>query len=130
MKNGSPPNQLWQRLLALVFIIFLSLLSLIATLKPNTFAFVNAHPWGDKVGHFLLFGFAAALLVLALPTKASPVIAMLVISGLVILEEWLQRYSSSRTFSLTDLFASLSGVGFFTVMTAVYRSLRKNSPDR
>ncbi len=77
-------------------------------------------PFGDKVGHFVLFGLLSLSVNLAvfearpagnrirLAAATSAILALLI--GM---EEFSQRWIRSRTFSLLDLTASYLGVAFF-----------------
>ncbi len=86
-------------------------------------------PFGDKVGHFLLFGLFSLVVNLSVfearsvPStgmqvkqdhRRSAVITSLIIAVFVGLEEFSQSWFPSRTFSLFDLSASYLGIAFFT----------------
>lgn len=74
-------------------------------------------PYGDKAGHFILFGLLSFFISLsaihALP-KHDPKLVCFVIALILTLlmgaEEFSQRYFSNRTFDLLDLLASLIGI--------------------
>jgi VanZ family protein len=85
--------------------------------------FVNQIPYGDKAGHFILYGILTFLVDLALfrsrPSISRQLVALRValILGLLIgLEEFSQQYFPSRTFDLIDLTFSYLGVTFFSWM--------------
>jgi len=83
------------------------------------FHFITVIPFGDKLGHFGLFGVLALLVDLAtrhrdtrlwrlrIPTGPA------VLFGLVFLEELSQRWMSTRTFDLGDLSADIVGMTLF-----------------
>ena len=82
---------------------------------------VNQIPYGDKAGHFILYGILTFLIDMtlfqALPLRSPNL--MVIISGLTLalligLEEFSQQYFVSRTSSLIDLIASYLGLIFFS----------------
>ena len=88
---------------------------------PSVLQFWNDLPFGDKAGHFILYGILTLLIDLTLirsfrfqSRKRVAVISGLILAVLIGLEEFSQRYFSSRTSSLTDLSASYLGVIFFS----------------
>jgi len=82
--------------------------------------------YGDKVAHFLLFGFFSFLLNMALSTKRfkfgrfSVYRGTVLVGLLALLEELSQRFISNRTFEYFDLLADFAGIFFFAVLTALY----------
>ena len=82
---------------------------------------VNRIPYGDKVGHFILYGILTLLIDLTLfgsfpirSPKLVAIVAGLILALLIGLEEFSQQYFAERTFSLRDLIASYLGVIFFS----------------
>jgi len=82
---------------------------------------VNRLPYGDKMGHFTLYGILTLLIDLtffrSFPLRSPKLVA--VVSGLILavlvgLEEFSQQFFAERTFSLRDLIASYLGVIFFS----------------
>ncbi len=71
---------------------------------------------GDKVGHFLLMGSVAFLVTLAIP-KAWRLPGLILLAGLITLEEFTQSIFKTRTFSLLDLACSLAGVTVFGLLS-------------
>jgi polysaccharide biosynthesis protein VpsQ len=108
--------------LTILFALFLILIIVLADLgKLGIFRFVYDIPFGDKAGHFILFGVLTLLINLAffrsLPLqgrKRVAVITGLILALLIGLEEFSQRDFPNRTFSLGDLTASYLGVIFFS----------------
>ncbi len=77
-------------------------------------------PYGDKAGHFLLFGLLSLLVNLAVleqPHAQQPgnmaLRASMVLALLIGFEEFSQRWFPGRTSSWADLAASYLGVGLF-----------------
>ena len=108
--------------LAVLFALFLVLIVILAdTGNLGILKLVNRLPYGDKAGHFILYGILALLTDLALfrsfPLQNPRQVALL--SGLILalfigLEEFSQQFFVERTFSYKDLIASYLGVLFFT----------------
>ena len=108
--------------LAILFSLFILAIIVLADLgKLGFLGFVYDIPYGDKAGHFILYGILTLLVDLALfqsvpngPRKRIAIISGLVLAFLIGLEEFSQRYFATRTFSLVDLSASYLGVIFFS----------------
>lgn len=108
--------------LAILFTLFIILIIILADMgKLGILGFVNQIPYGDKIGHFVLYGILTLLLDLtllrSLPHRSPKLIVLLTgsILALVIgLEEFSQQYFANRTFSLLDLAFSYLGVIFFS----------------
>ncbi len=82
---------------------------------------INRIPFGDKTGHFVLYGIMTLLLDLtfihARPNVDPKLLVLrigLIFALLIGLEEFSQRYFPSRTFDLLDLTFSYLGVIFFS----------------
>ena len=82
---------------------------------------INQIPFGDKVGHFVLYGIMTLLLDLTFlqaRLKLDPKLLVLriglIFAVLIGLEEFSQQYFPSRTFDLVDLTFSYLGVAFFS----------------
>lgn len=105
--------------LAVLFTLFIIAIIILAdknALPPFIHAIYD-FPNGDKVGHFILFGLLNFILTLtflrALPNHARSRVALsvgLILALAVTLEEFSQRYFSSRTFDQVDLTASFLGL--------------------
>lgn len=85
--------------------------------------FLYLYPFGDKVGHFVLYGILAFLLDLALfrshPDRSRRWVAVrygLILALLIGLEEFSQQFFSNRTYDLVDLTFSYLGVFCFSVL--------------
>ena len=83
--------------------------------------FINQIPYGDKAGHFILYGILTLLIDLAVfrsrPNSSRGLIAVrvaLILALLIGLEEFSQQLFPSRSFDLVDLAFSYLGVIFFS----------------
>jgi VanZ family protein len=84
---------------------------------PHSIRAIYDFPNGDKVGHFILFGFLDFFLTRAFlssfPSKSRGWVTLsigLTLSLLIALEEFSQKFFSARTFDLVDLLASCLGL--------------------
>jgi|SRR5436189_1287975 len=82
---------------------------------------INQIPFGDKVGHFVLYGIMTLLLDLsfiqARPNLSPNLLVLrigLVLALIIGLEEFSQRFFPSRTSDWVDLIFSYLGVTFFS----------------
>ena len=108
--------------LAILFTLFILLVIVLAdTGNLGILGIVNSIPYGDKAGHFILYGIMTLLIDLAVLQKRPDsnrgqlVLRIALILALLIgLEEFSQQFFASRTFSLVDLAASYLGVSFFS----------------
>ena len=116
--------------LTFFFTLFIILIIVLADLgKLGILKVVNQIPYGDKIGHFALYGILTLLfdltLTRALPHPSRKLVVLriaLILSLLIGLEEFSQQYFPKRTFDLIDLTVSYLGVIFFS-----WVSLRVNS---
>lgn len=87
-------------------------------------------PYGDKIGHVLLF--AALALLLNFATKARQLafgsarlyVGVVLTLGFALLEEGSQLLFPSRSFELLDILADLLGVTLATLLTKAFYQLR------
>jgi len=108
--------------LAILFGLFIIGIIVFADLGMlDIVGFVNKIPYGDKAGHFILYGILILLIDLALirsvpaPSRRLLVLRVALILALLIgLEEFSQRYFPNRSFDLVDLTFSYLGVIFFS----------------
>lgn len=109
--------------LAILFTFFILLVIVLADagLLAQYVGFVYEVPWGDKAGHFILYGILALLLNLALfgalPDRSPSRLAVtcgLILSLLIGVEEFSQQFFANRTFDLIDLTFSYLGVLSFS----------------
>jgi hypothetical protein len=119
---GDSPPISFMKWLTILFIVFIILIIVFADAgKLGPLGIFYKFPYGDKAGHFILFGMLAFLLDLtffqALPyadRKRVAIMIGLVLALLIGLEEYSQKFFPERTFSLFDLSASYLGVIFFS----------------
>lgn len=109
----------WLTILFALFIIWIIVLADQGNL--GILKAVNQIPYGDKAGHFILYGILTLLLDLtlmrSLPIRSPKRVVMsigLILALLIGLEEFSQQYFPSRTFDLIDLTFSYLGVIFFS----------------
>ena len=109
--------------LAILFAFLLLLIIVLADMGalPNFLRVWKDLPYGDKAGHFILYGILTLLVDLALfrslprrSPKRVVVMIGLILAVLIGLEEFSQQYFTNRTSSLTDLIASYLGAIFFS----------------
>ena len=121
---------------ATLFALFIILIVVLADSdRLGVLSRVYEFPYGDKAGHFLLFGVLSLLVNLAvfeawpdrgfntLAVRASAILAVLI--GF---EELSQRWFPGRTSSVADLVASYAGVAIFASL-AVQIERRKRNQD-
>ncbi len=92
--------------------------------KPNFFIQLAATmPYGDKIGHLLLFAALALLLIFATRARQLVVgplrlyVGVVLALGFAVLEEGSQLLFPARSFELLDILADLLGVTLATVLT-------------
>lgn len=109
--------------LAILFSLLILLIIVLADMGslPQFLQVWNDFPYGDKAGHFILYGILTLLVDLALfrslPKRSLKWVAItsgLILSLLIGLEEFSQQFFANRTFSLNDLAASYLGVILFS----------------
>ncbi|PHN05825.1 trypsin [Flavilitoribacter nigricans DSM 23189 = NBRC 102662] len=80
-------------------------------------------PYGDKVGHFTLYGMLAFLVNLALNHKRVRIFSLPVLSGALlvgifaIVEEFTQIAFATRNFELMDMLCDLLGITVFSYLS-------------
>ena len=108
--------------ITILFTLFILLIIVLAdTGNLGILKLVNRIPYGDKAGHFILYGILALLVDLtffqSLPHRSPTLIAIicaLILAVFIGLEEFSQQFFAERTFSYQDLIASYLGVIFFS----------------
>lgn len=82
------------------------------------FRMVGEIPYGDKIGHIVLYGFMAFLLNYGLRGKkwSRQQIGSLLVLVFSIVEEISQLYIPSRSFDFADIAASVAGIVLFTIL--------------
>ncbi|KPZ71592.1 VanZ like family protein [Shewanella sp. P1-14-1] len=112
--------------LALVsFAIFIGWIIYQANTGGNNIFFdlVRVVPYGDKIGHMMLFGTLTSLALIASRAayfnlfERKIYYAIVAISTLVFIEEVSQGFIATRTFDIGDLTADAVGITLFSVIT-------------
>lgn len=120
--------------LTLLFTLFIVLIIILADLgQLGILGVVNQIPFGDKAGHFILYGILTLLLDLTLlrskrfTLRPSLLVwrVALILSLLIGIEEYSQQFFAKRTFDLVDLLFSYLGVAFFSWVA--YKSVGRDS---
>jgi len=124
--------------LAIFFGLFIFVIVVLADTRHLGFLYaVYDFPFGDKVGHFFLFGLLSLVINLSvLGSVSEPLIqpqvdnkrkvvkASLILALFVGLEEFSQRWFPSRTSDLFDLSASYLGIAFFAFVALKIKTRR------
>ncbi|MEW6083183.1 MAG: VanZ family protein [Chloroflexota bacterium] len=108
--------------LTISFAFFIFLVIVLADMGRLGFlGVINRIPYGDKIGHFLLYGILTLLLDLtllrSLPHRSPGLVVIstgLFLAFAIGVEEYSQQFFRSRTFSLLDLAFGYAGVIFFS----------------
>ena len=105
--------------IAILFALFIIAVIILADTDrlPRFIHVIYDYPYGDKLGHFVLYGLLNFFITLAfirsLPDRAPKPLALsigLILALLVGLEEFSQKFFPARTFDLIDLLASYLGL--------------------
>ncbi len=85
------------------------------------FDLVNWIPFGDKIGHFFLFGILTLVVNITLKFKEIKLwmqlpLGSVIVSALVLLEELSQTFFPNRTLDISDLIADGLGIICFTIL--------------
>lgn len=123
------------RVAAFGFIAFLIILIFIANSggESRWWPFLDHVPYGDKLGHFGLFGTLCFLCNLAFPSRRfgrAPfliTLTSLVLLTIITLEEFSQLFITSRHFDIIDLLADYIGL---TIGQALAVSLYNSTASR
>lgn len=116
---GSQPNPFIMKYIALLFFIFIIAVIIFADigLLPLSITAIYDFPYGDKLGHFILFGLLNYFVTraflsshLSKPRGWVTLSVGLILALLIALEEFSQIFFAERTFELIDLLASIVGV--------------------
>ncbi|TVP43499.1 MAG: VanZ family protein, partial [Halomonas sp.] len=100
------------------------------------FDLVRAIPYGDKLGHFCLFGFLTLVVVVALRFRAVTVGKFRIYYGVILVavfalgEELSQALLASRTFDLLDLTADTLGILAASLVASLLNKHVKNIANR
>ena len=119
---GDEPAFYFMKRLTILFALFILVIIILADMGLlGILGFVNRIPFGDKIGHVVLYGILTLLLDLTLfqsfPSRNPGRVALtsgLILALLIGIEEYSQQFFPNRTYSLADLAASYLGVIFFS----------------
>lgn len=109
--------------LAILFTLFILLIIVLADVGflSRYLNFLHGIPFGDKLGHFILYGILALLINLSLfrsrplqDRKSIAVKAGLILALVIGLEEFSQQFFAKRSFDLVDLTFSYLGLISFS----------------
>ena len=120
---------------AVAFFCFILWVIYLANTGQNSvfFQLVAGIPYGDKLGHFCLFGLLTLASNLAFRFKSFSLYSMEVFLGtilvfsFVVIEEFSQYFIPNRSFDLIDLSADFIGIAFFTVVTSYLNKMTLKS---
>jgi VanZ family protein len=121
-RSGFQPDLFFMKYLAVFFFIFVIGVVVLADngSLPNSIRALYDFPNGDKVGHFILFGLLDFIITraflssfLSKPRSWVTFSIGLTLALLIALEEFSQKFFSTRTFDLVDLLASYAGIVMF-----------------
>lgn len=109
------------------WLFFLFLAAVICTkdlgIAERFFSMIDEIPLGDKMGHFFLMGTLVLLVNLSLRCKKVKIgrfwiqKGLLIVTPIVLLEEFSQMFIASRQFSMGDILADVLGLLFFTYLS-------------
>lgn len=107
---------------SVLFLIFIITLILLADIKGTEYLLrmIPKVPHGDKIGHFILFGFLAFLVNFGFEFRSVSLfkrafyLGSLIIFAFATVEECSQIFLSTRSFDLIDLAADLGGIWLFS----------------
>ena len=110
---------------SLLFFAFICFIIVMADTnhKLGLMKIIEGVPFGDKVGHFMLFGFLAGLINVALRFRRLKIrsfdinMAGVLVLCFAIAEEFTQLAFANRTFELADMLSDVLGVWGFVVLS-------------
>jgi VanZ family protein len=117
---------------ALLLFAFICWITLQANNGNNNIFFdlVILIPYGDKLGHFMLYGTLSLLAVIAVTDKYLLVnkfripIGAIIVLLIAIAEELTQLFLSQRTFDLLDISANIVGVFIFPWLFYKFKAIK------
>ncbi|MEQ8685316.1 MAG: VanZ family protein [Imperialibacter sp.] len=121
---------------SLLFFLFLCFIIVMADTnhKLHIMKVFEGVPLGDKVGHFMLFGFLAGLINVALKFRRLKIrsldinMAGVIVLSFAVAEEFTQLAFAARTFELADMLSDVLGVWSFVFLSEwMWRRITKES---
>lgn len=124
-----------KKLLAIAFVLFLALVIFWANTRtmPTLMRQIYIFPFGDKLGHFVLYAILAYLLTAAMPFKKLSIGKITIPLGVVLalslatLEEFSQLFIPSRTADWLDLTSGYLGIYASTFIPCMKNTCLPNS---
>ena len=112
-------------ILSVAFLGFIAWIIYLANTAQNSvfFEFVASIPYGDKLGHFCLFGLLSLGANFAFKLKSVTLVSVEIYLGsalvflFVLIEELSQYFIPNRTMDVTDLLADIFGIIVFGLAT-------------
>ncbi|MBU2923367.1 VanZ family protein [Colwellia sp. 1_MG-2023] len=112
-------------IISVAFLMFITWIIYLANTAQNSifFELVARIPYGDKLGHFCLFGLLTLGVNFAFKLKSYTLISFNIYVGstvvffFVLLEELSQYFIPSRTLDITDVLADILGIITFSLVT-------------
>lgn len=124
---------------AIAFAAFLGWIIYLANSGQNSlfFQWIAAIPYGDKLGHLVLFATFTLLATLALGARVVPLYGKvkvywgaLLVCAFALIEEISQAFIATRTFDLVDLGADLLGIIAASIVLAWILKRQAQSTER
>jgi hypothetical protein len=124
-KIGSITMHKLVSILSVAFLGFIAWVIYLANTAQHSvfFEFVASIPYGDKLGHFCLFGLLSLGVNFAFKLKSFKLVSVNVYAGsavvllFVLIEELSQYFIPSRTMDIADLLADIFGIIVFGLVT-------------
>ena len=126
------------KILTGIYLLIVAGIIVVADIKSTSYllSFVGNIPYGDKIGHFVLFGVLAFLVNFAFGMRNLSfgrfeylLGSLIVIIGITV-EELTQIFMRGRTFSWLDLFCGYAGILVFgEIARIIYRRFFSNNQD-
>lgn len=121
---------------AVLFFLFICWTILRADLNQSSplVKIIRQFKYGDKAGHFLLYGMLAFLVNLAFNNRRlaimsfRPLLGAVLVGTFAILEEFTQIALSSRTFEWWDMACDVAGISLFSYLALRFEELKVNWP--
>lgn len=123
------------RILTGIYLLIVAGIIVVADIKSTSYllSFVGNIPYGDKIGHFVLFGVLAFLVNFTFGMRSFSfgrfeyLLGSLIVMIVITAEEFTQIFMRGRTFSWLDLLCGYAGILVFGEMArVVYRKVFKN----
>ncbi len=119
------------KILTVCYILILAGIIFIADTKSTRYllSFIKFVPYGDKIGHLILFGFLSILVNWCLNFLRfyRVLLGSLIVMVIVTIEEFSQIYISGRSFDLQDLIFDFIGIFTFGEIASYFLLNRKNN---